>query len=39
VRQYLWTQTDFRLSLADDDKQQVPRALVEHLAHLLRYAA
>ncbi len=39
VRQYLWTQTDFRLSLADDDKQQVPRALVEHLAHLLCYAA
>ncbi len=39
VRQYLWTQTDFRLSLADDHKQQVPRALVEHLAHLLCYAA
>ncbi len=39
VRQYLWTQTDFRLSLADDDRQQVPRALVEHLAHLLCYAA
>jgi len=39
VRQYLWTQTDFRLSLSDDDRQQVPRALVEHLAHLLCYAA
>jgi len=39
VRHYLWTQTDFRLSLSDDDRQQVPRALVDHLAHLLCYAA
>jgi len=39
VRHYLWTQTDFRLSLSNDDRQQVPRALVDHLAHLLCYAA
>jgi hypothetical protein len=39
VRHYLWTQTDFRLSPALDDSQKVPRALVDHLAHLLCYAA
>src|SRR5436305_9151952 len=39
VRHYLWTQTDFRLSPAEDDSQKVPRALVDHLAHLLCYAA
>lgn len=39
VRHYLWTQTDFRLSPADDDSPKVPRALVDHLAHLLCYAA
>jgi hypothetical protein len=39
VRHYLWTRTDFRLSPAADDSQKVPRALVDHLAHLLCYAA
>jgi hypothetical protein len=39
VRHYLWTQTDFRLSSGQDDRQKVPRALVDHLAHLLCYAA
>jgi DDE superfamily endonuclease len=39
VRHYLWTQTDFRLSPARDDSEKVPRALVDHLAHLLCYAA
>ena len=39
VRHYLWTQTDFRLSPADDDSQKVSRALVDHLAHLLCYAS
>ncbi|GAC1404101.1 MAG: hypothetical protein NVSMB65_20480 [Chloroflexota bacterium] len=38
-RHYLWTQTDFRLSPALDDSQKVPRALVDHLATLLCYAA
>jgi len=39
VRHYLWTRTDFRLSPAGEDSQKVPRALVDHLAHLLCYAA
>jgi hypothetical protein len=39
VRHYLWTQTDFVLSPAQDDSTKVPRALVDHLAHLLCYAA
>jgi hypothetical protein len=39
VRPYLWTRTDFRLSPVLDDGQKVPRALVDHLAALLCYAA
>jgi hypothetical protein len=39
VRHDLWTRTDFRLSPALDDSQKVPRALVDHLAHLLCYVA
>jgi len=39
VRHHLWTRTDFRLSPTQDDSQKVPRALVDHLAHLLCYAA
>jgi hypothetical protein len=39
VRRSLWTRTDFRLSPVPDDSQQVPRALLDHLAHLLAYAA
>jgi len=39
VRHYLWTRTDFRLSSCESDSEKVPRALVDHLAHLLCYAA
>ncbi len=39
VRPTVWTQTDCRLSSAHDDRHKVPRALVDHLAHLLCYAA
>jgi hypothetical protein len=39
VRHHLWTHTDFRLSSCESDSQKVPRALVDHLAHLLCYAA
>ena len=38
VRHYLWTQTTFPLSLSDPEDQNVPRALVTHLAELLCYA-
>jgi hypothetical protein len=39
VRHHLWTHTDCRLSSCECDSQKVPRALVDHLAHLLCYAA
>lgn len=39
VRRYLWTKTDFPLSPAGDDLQQIPKALADHLADLLAYAA
>jgi hypothetical protein len=39
VRRYLWTQTDFRLSPSEADMPQVPKALADHLADLLCYAA
>jgi hypothetical protein len=39
VRRHLWTQTTFPLSCAGGEVQQVPRALVDHLADLLWYAA
>jgi DDE superfamily endonuclease len=39
VRRYLWTQTDFRLSPAGDDVPHIPKALADHLADLLAYAA
>ena len=39
VRRHLWTRTTFRLSPACPDTQQVPRALADHLAELLCYAA
>jgi hypothetical protein len=39
VRRYLWLQTDFRLSQAQADVSLVPKALADHLAGLLCYAA
>ncbi len=39
VRRHLWTRTTFRLSAFPSEDQQVPRALVDHLADLLCYAA
>jgi hypothetical protein len=39
VRRYLWTHTDFRLSPPAADAPQIPKALVDHLADLLCYAA
>jgi hypothetical protein len=39
VRHRLWTQTTFPLSSVGGEAQQVPRALVDHLADLLCYAA
>jgi hypothetical protein len=39
VRRYLWTQTDFPLSSPETEAQKVPKALVNHLADLLCYAA
>ena len=39
VRRYLWIRTDFRLSPAEADISQVPKALADHLADLLCYAA
>ncbi len=39
VRHHRWTHADFRLSSCESDNQKVPRALVDHLAHLLCYAA
>ena len=39
VRRYLWTETDFVLSPPGDDRPQMPRALADHLADLLAYAA
>jgi len=39
VRRLLWTQTTFPLSPCCPETQQVPRALADHLAELLCYAA
>jgi hypothetical protein len=39
VRRHLWTSTAFHTSRADADLVKVPRALVNHLAELLCYAA
>ena len=39
VRHHLWTQTLFPLSVSTREEQQVPRAVVAHLAELLCYAA
>lgn len=39
VRQHLWTHTTFALSPSSGEEQKVPRALVDHLADLLCYAA
>jgi DDE superfamily endonuclease len=39
VRRHLWTQTHFVLSPSSVDAQQIPRALLDHLAGLLCYAA
>lgn len=39
VRQYLWTQTIFSLSISETEEQKVPRAVLAHLAELLCYAA
>jgi hypothetical protein len=39
VRQRLWTQTTLPLLPGDTDVEKVPRALLDHLATLLCYAA
>jgi hypothetical protein len=39
VRRQLWTQTTFPPSCGDPDVEKVPRALLDHLADLLCYAA
>jgi DDE superfamily endonuclease len=39
VRRFLWTHSDFPLSPPAEDRQEIPPALVDHLADLLAYAA